>query len=114
MNSAPSPSACSRASSAKGERSNTRRHDKPVPDFKALHRKNMRKLELAKKRDEAERERQRPKSAAPELFSTKRAEEKAQKKGILVECILKSESANLSRPCSKGKVIMPPGGSRGK
>ena len=84
MNSAPSPSARSRAASASNEeRSNTRRHDKPVPDFKALHRKNMRKLELAKKRDEAERERQRPKSAAPELASMKRAEEKAQKKGKL-------------------------------
>lgn len=45
----------------------------------------MRKLELAKKRDELERERQRPKSAAPELASSKRAEEKAQKKGKLIE-----------------------------
>ena len=43
----------------------------------------MRKLELAKKRDEAERARTRPKSAAPELASMKRAEEKAQKKGNL-------------------------------
>ena len=41
----------------------------------------MRRLELAKKRNELERERQRPKTAAPVLASTRRAEEKAQKKG---------------------------------
>ncbi|CBY21574.1 unnamed protein product [Oikopleura dioica] len=68
MNSAPSPSARSRSASANEQRSNTRRHDKPVPDFQKLHRKNMRKLELAKKR------------SSP---LSKRAEEKAQKKALV-------------------------------